>query len=476
MSPLVGTGGLAEVTNALPRALRVQGHDVRVVMPLYRAVAEEYRGRRVCDVLGHVNGEAVHGVLNEARVPGSDIPLYLVQHEGYYGRDYLYGDGAVEYPDNLARFTFFCRAVLDGLPKTGWRPDVVHCHDWHTALLPVYIKHECGNDPYWGGMPTVYTIHNLAYQGVHKAEELSVTGLGADVFHMECMEFWGGVNLMKGGIAFASQINVVSPQYAKEVLESRAFGMGLEGFLNRRRGDLSGIINGVDYSIWNPAKDEYIPAKYSVQDMAGKAVCKKAVRNMYGLPERDVPLIGMVTRVDPQKGVDLLIKAIPELIQNDLQLVVLGTGDPDLERGLAQAVRKGHDRARFDCRFHVPTSHKMMAGSDFFLMPSRFEPCGLGQMYAMAYGAIPIVRAVGGLIDTVTNTTKATLARHEATGLVFAPMTADALTRAVKRAVDLYADKAKLENVRQAAMAADWSWEVSSKAYVALYRKAMARP
>ena len=475
MAPLVVTGGLADVAGSLPRALRAQGHDVRVAMPCYDVIPPDARGEPCCLCVADLGAKTAYGTLREATAPGADIPLYLIEHEAYFGRGNLYGTGAYEYPDNAERFCFFSLALLHGVGQTGWRPDIVHCNDWHTATIPALIKTRLAHTAAWRRMPTLFTIHNLAYQGRYKVRLLPYTGLGADLFTPECLEFYGDINLMKAGIAFASQLNTVSPRYAREI-QGPEFGDGLDGFLKTRANSLSGILNGVDYGVWNPQTDPHIPRNYSVDDLAGKAVCKRAVQRLLGLPERDVPLVVMVSRIHWQKGIDVLLLALDQVLAHDLQLAILGTGDPRLEDDLREAGRRFPERMRVMLKFDVALSHQLEAGADFLLMPSRFEPCGLSQMYSMAYGTVPIVRDTGGLADSVTHVTKAHLDNGSATGILIPELSPNAIARSIQRAVDLYREPDTLHRVRSAGMHADFSWDRSSRAYVELYRKAIARP
>jgi len=475
MAPLVVTGGLADVAGALPRALRAQGHDVRVAMPCYDVIPPELRGEAQCPCVADLGAKTAHGTLREAVVPDTEVPLYLVEHEGYFGRDRLYGTGAYEFADNAERYCFFCLALLHGVGQGSWRPDIVHCNDWHTAAIPALIKTRLAHTAAWRGMPTLFTIHNLAYQGRYKAHLLPYTGLGADLFTPDCLEFHGDINLMKAGIAFASQINTVSPRYAKEI-QTPEFGEGLEGFLRTRADSLSGILNGVDYALWNPRTDPHIARNYSADDLGGKAVCKREIQGRLGLARRDVPLVVMVSRIRWQKGIDVLIEALDRVLAHDVQLAILGTGDPELEQALEKAGRRFPDRLRVMMKFDRALSHQLEAGADFFLMPSRFEPCGLSQLYSMAYGTVPIVRKTGGLADSVTPISKANLAKGRATGIVLRDMSVDGIARSIEQAVGLYSDAATFRRVQVTGMREDFSWDRSSRAYVRLYRKAAARP
>lgn len=473
LSPLISTGGLAEVAGSLPRALRAQGHDVRVIMPCYHGIPEAFRGTPYCLCEAGLGGRIEYGQLRKGCVPDSDIPLYLIEHEGYFGREKPYGVGAYEYSDNAERFCFFCLAVLHAVPQLHWLPEVVHCHDWHTAALPIFLRTRYSADPNWGKTPTVFTIHNLSFQGRYTADKLDSTGLDTRLFHDGCLEYQGDFNLLKGAIAFSTKINTVSPRYAEEI-QTLEYGDGLDGMLRTRAADISGILNGVDYDIWDPETDHHLAKNYSETDLSGKAACKKALQAVFGLPERNVPLFGIVSRLYWQKGLSLAADALDALMAMDIQLAVLGTGDPELESRFRKAADRYPEHIGVALRFDVALSHQILAGSDFLLMPSRYEPCGLAQMYAMAYGTVPVVRHTGGLADSVRDLNPVHRKHGNATGLSFVPMTSQALMRGVHRAVELFNDSAEFQKVRCAGMSEDFSWDRSCQQYVELYRKAMA--
>ncbi len=475
LSPLVTSGGLGDVAAALPRALTALGHDVRIGLPCYRSLPSTVLGDPYCMCVADLGAKRAWGQMRVSKAPKTGIPLYLVEHEGYFGRERPYGTGAYEYDDNAERFCYFCLALMHGVAQTGWRPDVVHCHDWHTAAIPAYIKTRFAHTDAWRGMATLFTIHNLAFQGRYKAKYLPYTGLSPDLFTADCLEFHGDINLMKAGIAFASKVTTVSPRYAEEI-QTPDFGEGLDGLLRARRNNLHGILNGVDYEEWNPRTDRHIAATYDSGDLSGKAVCKAALQRECRLPERDVPLIGMVTRLYWQKGIDLLVDALDDLLRRDIQLVILGTGDPHYEEILTEKMGARADKARLLLKFDIALSHRIEAGCDFFLMPSHYEPCGLIQLYSLAYGTVPIVRETGGLADSVCPISDANLRDGKATGIVFRPGTSQAVAGAVAQAADLFQDRDTLHAVRVAGMNEDFSWERSSKAYLELYRQAIARP
>jgi starch synthase len=462
---------LAEVAGSLPRALHALGHDVRIVLPCYDAILKDQRGEQICSCSANLGTKTVHGALRRTSLPDTSIPVYLVEHFDYFERGHPYLNAAgKEYPDNAERFCFFCMAVLDGVAQTGWKPDVVHCNDWHTAAIPAYIKTRLADDSFWRAMPTLFTIHNLAYQGRYDVSHLSQTGFGWDLFKPDFLEFYGDINLMKAGIAFADRLNTVSATYAEEI-QTPDLGNGLDGFLRTRRDDLCGILNGVDYDRWNPATDPDIPANYTQADMSGKGRCKLALQRDLGLPEKaSVPLIALVSRLDWQKGSDLVVEALQSLLPQRVQIVVLGTGDPELEAAFTE-FEAGHEtQVRTLLRYDANLSHRVLAAADYLLMPSRFEPCGLTQLYAMAYGTIPIVRHTGGLADTVVDLAADSGA---GTGIVFQDATPEAVLAAVQRALALFPRPEPFHNARMACMEQDFSWTRSAEAYVHLYRQAL---
>lgn len=472
--PLMKTGGLGDVSYALPKALRAMGHDCRIALPGYLSAAKHAWGQHVATCTA-VLDVPIHGALRQSELPGSEVPLYLVEHKDYFWREHPYVSAGREYPDNLERFCFFCLATLDGIAKTGWIPDLIHCHDWHTAPIPAYIKTRCIDDPHWSNMPTVFTIHNMAYQGRYSSTLMPKTGLGWELFTPKYLEFYGDINLMKAGIIFASKINTVSVTYAKEI-QTEVAGHGLEGVLRSRAQDLSGIANGVDTAVWNPAIDKRIPANFHSTNMAGKAVCKSALQQRMKLPHTNAPMFGMVTRLVWDKGLDLLLSCLDDLLRRDVQLVLLGSGDAVFEDALRNTQSKYPNKMAVYLGYDEDLAHQVYAASDFYLMPSRTEPCGLSQMYAMLYGALPVVHRTGGLADTVVDATPTNIEKGYATGLVFASWSERAFQNMIARALKLYRDPDRLASVRRNAMGQDFSWERSAAAYVELFREAMAQP
>jgi starch synthase len=477
VAPFAKTGGLADVAGALPRALAALGHDVRILLPKYRgAEAHAAEARLVVPSIRVPLGDRVaEGALIEGRAP-SGVPVYLLEHEHYYNRDGLYGTVDGDYWDNCERFVFFCRAALDGVARleaarTGirWQPQVVHANDWQTGLLPVYLRTLYRDHPLLGRLASVFTIHNLAYQGVFWHYDMPMTGLGWDLFTPAGIEFYGKLNFMKGGLVFSDLLTTVSRTYAREI-RTAAFGSGLEGVLEDRSRDLHGVVNGIDYEVWNPRKDPAIAHPYSVEDPEPKTVCREMLRRELGLEDDAGPVIGIIARLVEQKGMDLVLEALPGILAEGCRLVVLGSGDARLEEAFraAAAAHPGQVAARIG--YDDELSRRIYAGSDVFLMPSRYEPCGLGQLVALRYGSAPIVRRTGGLADTVTEFDPA---RRSGTGFVFDAFTPDALLGAVRRAASTFRQPPAWKALVRNALGEDFSWDASAREYATLYRKAI---
>jgi starch synthase len=441
-------------------------------MPLYQGIRWEALEPLEGILVVPMHFGAARARVRLGRLPSSDVPVYFLEHHGYFDRPYPYGPPGHAYPDNLERFTFLSRGALELVKALGFVPDVVHANDWQTALVPVYV-----NTVEWArplhGSATVYTIHNLAYQGAFEPGAMFVTGLGRAHFHAGEFEHFGKMNLTKAGIRHATMLSTVSPTYAREI-QTPAYGFGLDGELAARGGDLRGILNGIDVEEWNPMRDPHLAAPFDADDLSGKAACKAALQAELGLPVRaDVPIFGVVGRLTAQKGVDVLAHALDRLLAWDLQLVLLGSGDPEAEHFFAVAAAHRRDRFRAHIGFDDGLAHRIEAGSDFFLMPSRFEPCGLNQMYSLRYGTLPIVRATGGLVDTVANYDEAT---GGGTGFVFHDLTPDAVVGTVGWALSTYFDRPDhIVAMRRRAMAQDFSWERAAAEYETLYLEAYER-
>jgi starch synthase len=477
VAPFAKTGGLADVAAALPRALQGLGHDVRVLLPKYRG-AEAHAGDPRVVVPGirvSLGDRSTEGALLEGRSP-SGVPVYLLEHEHYYNRDGLYGTADGDYWDNCERFVFFCRATLEGLARLDgaragvrWQPQLIHANDWQTGLVPVYLRTLYRDHPLLGRLATLFTIHNLAYQGVFWHYDMPMTGLGWDLFTPAGIEFYGKLNFLKGALVFSDLLTTVSRTYAREI-RTAAFGNGLEGVLEDRSQDLHGVINGIDYGIWDPQKDPAIAHPYSAADPEPKAICRETLRRELGLEAAPGPVIGIVTRLAEQKGMDLVLEALPGILAEGCQLVVLGSGDGHLEEAFRGAAAAHPEQVAVRTGYDDDLARRIYAGSDVFLMPSRYEPCGLGQLIALRYGGAPVVRRTGGLADTVTEFDPA---RRTGTGFVFDAFTAEALLAAVGRATSTYRQPSAWKALVRNAMAEDFSWDASAREYVTLYRKAL---
>ncbi|NLN93468.1 MAG: glycogen synthase GlgA [Candidatus Hydrogenedens sp.] len=474
LTPLLSTGGLAEVAAALPPRLQAAGHDIRVAMPCYRQIPRDARGAILTRCEAPSAEGTRYGALHRSLVPNTTIPLYLIEHEDYFGRDDPYGTSSYEYPDNGERFSFFCSALLDSMERIDWQPDIIHCNDWQTAALPVFLKTQMEARPFWMHTATLMTIHNLAFQGRFSPDRLPGTGLDSALYHSGLLEFEGDVNMLKGALILCDQINTVSPRYAQEI-QTVDYGAGLHEVLASRREDLHGILNGVDYDLWHPEKDTLIAAPYSRENMEGKKLCKEVLQDLFMLPRSDAPLFGIVSRLHWQKGIDLIVDSLEQILEQDLQLVILGSGESALEEKINQAACTWPERMAVYIGFDAKRAHAIQAGSDFFLMPSRYEPCGLSQLYALAYGTIPIVRRTGGLADTVFPWRPDIADNSRATGISFVPRTPQALYRSLEKALALYQNPEDLQELQQRGMTMDYSWKRSCADYVRLYERCLQK-
>ena len=472
VTPFRKTGGLADVAGALPKALARRGIDVRVVTPLYQGTRwDDLESLDGALEIPMYFGRARAGV-RLGRLPGSGVPIYFIEHNRYYDRPHVYGPPGSSYSDNLERFVFLSRAALELSKAVGWVPDIVHANDWQTALAPVYL-----NTVEWArplhGAASVFSIHNLAYQGNQGAGAHHITGLGPEHFNSGEFEHFGDFNPLKAALAHATMLSTVSPTYAREI-QTPDFGCGLDGVLAKRSTDLRGILNGIDTDEWDPVRDPYLPVGFSATDLAAKAANKAAVQREMGLPVRpDVPLFGVISRLAPQKGLDVLAHALDGLLALDIQICVLGTGDPEAEQFFAAKAAQRGDKLRSYVGFDNGLSHRIEAGIDFFIMPSRFEPCGLNQMYSLRYGSLPIVRSTGGLADTVMNYDQATGA---GTGFVFYDLTVGSLQGTIEWALGTFRDRPQhILEMRRRAMAQDFSWGRAAAEYERLYLDAYVR-
>ena len=473
--PYAKTGGLADVVGTLPLYLEKAKQEVSMFIPLYKSVITSGFDIKLMDVTLDIPiGDAVHtGYLWKGVHPDSkDITVYFIQHDEYYHRDALYGTESGDYPDNSERFIFFSRAVIEVIKRLELSIDVLHCHDWQTALIPVYLKTLYSHDKNLSSIKTVLTIHNLAYQGLFLREDMKLTGLDRTLFNWKPLEHWGKINFLKGGIVFADIVTTVSKKYAEEI-RTAEFGCGLEIILKEHEHKLYGIINGVDYSEWSPENDKFISHKYNIENLRGKAMCKKHLRKILSLPQAKAPMLGMISRLTEQKGVDLLIVIMDDLMKRDLQLVILGIGDEKYHQMLREIALKYKRKLSLNIMFDNQLAHQIEAGADIFLMPSKYEPCGLSQMYSLRYGTIPIVRETGGLADTIKDANDLNLKNGTATGFTLKGYFATEFLFAIDRALELYKSKTKWNALRRNAMKQDWSWKRSTREYVELFKSAL---
>lgn len=468
--PYSKTGGLADMAGALGKSLAAGGHEVAIVTPLYRGILEKHPAIRPLDYdlevpLGTARARAgimVHDVAPRLRV-------YFVDHREFFWRKGLYNEAGKDYPDNADRFIFFSKAVAHLARYLPMQPEIVHCHDWQVGVLPLLIQHQREREG-WGNAPgVVITIHNLAYQGVFGRPAYGLTNLPWDYFHPEGAECHQMLNCLKAAICFSDRITTVSPRYAREIM-TEAFGCGLDGVLRRRRDVLTGILNGVDTEEWNPTHNPHLKHPYSVRDWSGKAAEKAELQAELGLEVNpDVPLFGTITRLADQKGMDFLLGALEEMLPSKMQFVLLGSGDPELERAYQRMADRYPGKMSARIAFNMGLAHRIEAACDFYLMPSRFEPCGLNQMYSLIYGTIPIVRRTGGLDDSVVDVSDDP---QLANGIKFTEPSSRALAKAIRKALVLHADPQLTALYRRNGMRRDFSWDTTREAYLEVFRKA----
>ncbi len=481
--PFSKTGGLADVASALPKALVQGGHDVWLIIPNYSRVQERVvrDGTVRITPTGHdvevtVGSKTVTGRILKSQLPGSNVTVLLIDQPDYFGRAGLYVEGGSDYRDNCERFVFFSRAVMEAVRVLNLRPDVLHANDWQTGLIPALLSIEYEDQAGFERTSSIITVHNMAFQGSFWHWDMLLTGIDWKYFNWKQMEFFDHLNLLKTGIVFADMVTTVSPTYAKEI-QTAEFGYGLEGVLRQRGDDLVGILNGVDTDVWNPRTDPHLAAAYSVDSViTGKPACKAQLQSQLKLPpRRDVPLLGMISRMTDQKGFNLLEACADSLLRKDVQICFLGTGDAKYETWAKELAAKHPTKVAAVIGFDDALAHRIEAGSDLFLMPSRFEPCGLNQMYSLLYGTLPVVRAVGGLADTVVDATPENRAAGKANGFRFDNNDPAALADAIDRALTLYQQPDAWNKVVRTAMQQDWSWSRSAREYVAVYERAKAK-
>ena len=465
--PFSKTGGLADVVGALPRALAAAGHEISVFVPRYRLtrISEE---RTVVQSITIPFDDRYRfcSVLSGAGYPG--VRFFFIDYPPYFDRDGLYGTASGDFPDNAERFALFCRAVLEASKILGV-PDIFHCHDWQSALVPVLLRTQYLEDPAFRECGTVFTIHNIGYQGLFPAEILPLLTLPWDLFTITKMEFFGNVNFLKGALAYADLITTVSRKYAQEI-QTTEFGFGLDGVLKERAQTVIGILNGVDYEEWNPETDRFIAAHYSADDLSGKRECKQDLLASFGLGNADpnLPVIGIVSRFAAQKGFDLIGQIVDRLALEDILLTVLGSGDKLYEEMFLRLCRRVPNKIAVRIAYDNALAHKIEAGADMFILPSRYEPCGLSQIYSLKYGTVPIVRATGGLDDTIDPWDPRT---KKGTGFKFQEYTGEALLRTIHQALQLYRDQGSWQKLMRNGMSKDFSWRVSAREYVRAYER-----
>ncbi len=472
--PYSKTGGLADMVGALSKALARAGHQVGVVTPLYAGIRERWPALKSANLpldfplgLRRARGE----VWTLEAAPG--VTLYFVEQPEFFQRSGLYQRDGMDYPDNAERFIFFSKAVAHLALELPWKPEFVHLNDWQVGFAALFLAHERSVRGEGRGVPrTCMTIHNLAYQGVFAPSTYSLTNLPWNYFCPSGVEFWGKLNCLKAGIVYSDIVTTVSPRYAREIT-TEEFGCGLDGLLRHRQASLLGILNGVDYDEWNPAEDPHLAMPFSMADLSPKAMNKAAVQREFRLPEDPgIPLFGNIGRIVEQKGVDILLGALEEMLSAGLQFVLLGNGAPTFQRAYHDLARRFPRQVGVRIGFDEGLSHRIEAGCDFFLMPSRFEPCGLNQMYSLRYGTIPVVRATGGLDDTVTDPREDT---EHANGIKFSDYSARALAKAIRKALVVYSEPELLKRFRIQAMSADFSWGRTAEEYLAAYQRAASR-
>jgi starch synthase len=470
--PFSKTGGLADMVAALGKALAHAGHEVHIVTPLYRGIREKFQKMRRADWQFNLplGSKWEHGDLWSLEA-ARGLTVYFVEHPGFFDRAGIYFEQNISYADNAERFIFFSKCVSNLARFSAWQPDLVHLHDWQTALVPALFRHQKRAEGWGNPPPTCLTIHNLAYQGIFPPAAFTLTNLPADFFTIDGLEFYGQLNCLKAGIVFADVLTTVSPRYAREIT-TEALGCVLDDRLRHRQKQLFGILNGVDYGEWNTTENPHLANPYSVTRLAGKAANKLALQKELGLPRRkDMPLFGTISRLAEQKGVVVELGALEEMLRADIQFVLLGSGSPAFERGYLDLAARFPNKVAVRIGFDEGLSHRVEAGCDFYLMPSHFEPCGLNQMYSLRYGTIPIVRATGGLDDSVIDYNQDAA---RANGIKFQEYSARALAKAIRKALAVYGQPELFRRYRQNAMTADFSWEQTVGKYLKVYEAARA--
>jgi len=475
--PFIKTGGLADVSAALPQTLAEMGHEVRIVVPKYGAVDDRkykiHEVVRLKDLTVKIGDKEVMFSLKSCFLPGQRVrvQIYFLDNHEYFGnRNSLYTDpmNGKDYKDNEERFILLNLSVFELIQKLGWIPDLIHCNDWQCGLIPAYLKNLYKNDEQFSGFKTLFTIHNLAYQGVFPASVFKKTGLPSNLNSSKGIIHNGRVNFMKSGLMFADVINTVSGTYAQEIRTSKELGEGLKDILSKRKKDLYGIINGIDTKLWNPEKDKHLSKKYSAKNLDSKGVNKKTLLERFNLEyKEDTPVLGLISRLYDSKGIDLVQKIFNDLMKMDVQMILLGTGDPKIHTFFNKMNKKYKDKFAAYLGFNDDLAHLIEGGADIFLMPSRYEPCGLNQMYSLKYGTVPVVRKTGGLADTVVKFNEKT---GEGNGFMFDKYDSKEFLKEVKRAVKTFKNKDAWIKIMKTGMKSDFSWNSSAKKYIDLYK------
>ncbi len=472
IEPFAKTGGLADMVGSFSHALVKLGRRPTLFLPKYTSISARYLGEAQGETCVSAGGRRFAVKIFSGKNPAG-AELYLFEIPGLFDRPGLYGESSGDFSDNCLRFTVFCRAVLEWIRFQGNPYEILHCHDWQTALIPIYLKTWLGQDPAFTQSRCLLTLHNMAYQGNFPREEFPTLGLEDRYFHPEWLEFYQKFSLLKGGIVTADALTTVSPTYAREILDSE-LGFGMQGVLERRRDRLAGILNGIDEEEWDPGRSPDLPFHYSADSLHGKAACKAALQRELGLPEAPKrPLFGTISRLVDQKGIDLLLEAFEKSPELDFQWALLGQGEARFETGLRRLAEKMPERVALRLGYDAGLSQRLTAGADFLAMPSRFEPCGYNQLYALRYGTLPIVHGIGGLKDSVRD-----LKQHpeDGTGFVLESLGGDTLREGLRRAAELFRRKDALEGARRRAMAADFTWKYSARQYLDLYERMLGEP
>lgn len=471
--PFIKTGGLADVAGTLWKEYRLMKHEAMIILPLYKKIKDS---RTALKDTGITIDVPVGDTVVAGRIYSDQSSAYFIRCDEFFDRPELYGTPQGDYSDNASRFVFFARGVLEACKALNLSPDIIHCNDWQTGLVPLYLQTLYKGDAFFRNTATFFSIHNIGYQGIFPASEMQLTNLGKELFTPEGIEFYGKVNFLKAGLLAADILGTVSTTYAKEIL-MKEYSFGLDGVLRKREEDLYGIINGIDYGEWNPSRDIFLPAAYSHKNISGKALCKKELMQVLFHPEdlaaaERMPLMGMVGRLTEQKGLDLVVEALPELLSFGVKLAILGKGDEKYQKDLLEIAGRHKGMISVTIGFDDSLAHRMYAGTDFFLMPSRYEPCGLGQLIALRYGSIPIARKTGGLADTILDYEPLA---SKGTGFLFSDYTPAAFLDAVKRALCVYTDSQKKLGMITEGMKMDYSWKKSAQRYIDLYKNALAK-